>query len=150
MRPARPLGERLAAQSVRQGDCRIWVGTVTNSGTGVVTIGREKMTARAASYEAATGEDAPDGLRMSCGQRLCIEASHIIAPPGVRRARPLWSYVAAPWDRPSGDGACLGRETTGVRCTLPAGPDELCIRHNRVAVQRERRRLETLANRTKG
>ncbi|TCJ89267.1 HNH endonuclease [Cocleimonas flava] len=65
-------------------NCWEWLGQVSNSGHGRITVRdnpqsiNKKLTAETASYTAFIG-DIPDGMFVgqSCGNRLCINPDHL-------------------------------------------------------------------------
>jgi hypothetical protein len=76
------VAERLAAMSVRVGDCLVWVGSINNNGYGRLIVSvdgcRATSYAHRASYEQHVGP-IPEGAEIlhSCDNPPCIEPTHL-------------------------------------------------------------------------
>lgn len=72
--------QALALRSKSEGDCRIWTGSDTGNGYGVVRIAGRLVLAHRASYELANGP-IPEGMVIDhlCHSRGCIEPKHLRA-----------------------------------------------------------------------
>ncbi len=102
------LAERLALRSVLAGDCRIWEGTVTHWGYGVLSWEGKLVYVHRAAWELENGP-IPDGMFIChrCDTPLCIRPEHLFAGThednmadakakgrmhlGVRNGRALWA-----------------------------------------------------------
>ena len=75
------LAERLWNRATKGGDdeCWLWAGKPAN-GYGELRFGGQLYLAHRVSYELAYGA-IPDGLQLhhTCGVRLCVNPSHLIA-----------------------------------------------------------------------
>ena len=70
---------RLSTSPTMRG-CRLWTGAINGDGYGRVGIDCKNLAAHRISYEVANGP-IPDGLEIDhlCGERSCVEPSHLEA-----------------------------------------------------------------------
>lgn len=74
------IEERLAASSVKQGDCLIWTGARRTGGRyGRIAIDGERFGAHRIAYECKHGY-LPEHLHIhhTCGNNLCINPDHLV------------------------------------------------------------------------
>lgn len=81
------LEQTLAEKSIKQGECRIWIGSKHKQGYGLINRARkgkrQTVMAHRAAYELAYGE-IPAGLKIChrCDTPACIEPAHLF--PGTQ------------------------------------------------------------------
>lgn len=82
------LAERLLANSVDKGDCRVWTAALNDSGYGVMSVHDRTQRAHRLSYESFVGP-IPAGLQLDhlCRNRACIKPEHLEAVPTAENTR---------------------------------------------------------------
>lgn len=94
-RPRLPRGtsvaDRLAHWSDREGHCLVWQGQLNNCGYGQMTIAGKTRTVHRVAYELNAGWPIAPGLHVNhlCGNRACIEPTHLSLATPAQNARYL-------------------------------------------------------------
>lgn len=74
------LAERLAAQSIQQGECEVWTGRPDSHGYGRIWDSKQnrRVQAHRAAYELTLGP-IPEGLQLDhlCRNRACVNPAHL-------------------------------------------------------------------------
>ncbi len=88
---AKPLRDRIDAQTDRTGDCWIWIGAMHTSGYGKVGAGGDggaTLLAHRASYELSVGP-IPEGHQIDhlCRNRACVKPQHLEPVPALINMR---------------------------------------------------------------
>jgi len=68
----------LAARTVEQGECRIWIGPVTPGGYGLISLAHRSLYVHRLAYWIARGP-IPDGLTIDhlCKNTRCVNTNHL-------------------------------------------------------------------------
>jgi len=100
-----PVAERLAARSVRVGDCLRWTGAHNELGYGKIKHNGRKVGVHVAAYEVSTGPvpagfDVDHVAELGCSWRDCIEPGHLeaISHGDNLRRSPLVGHREIPHD----------------------------------------------------
>lgn len=77
--PRKPIHERLAANSLPDGECLAWTGSKDRYGYGVLTVGRKQFRAHRLSFAETFGQLIPQGAVVChrCDRPECIEPTHL-------------------------------------------------------------------------
>lgn len=78
---------RLASTPTGAG-CIEWCGVISDSGRGLVTVGRRKWQAHRVAYELATGQPPPRTVAQSCRNPRCVNPKHLQGRDAAPRRRP--------------------------------------------------------------
>ena len=103
-RPRIPISEKIANQvaKIPEAGCWIWLGTITNHGYGVMTLGRKThIVAHRASYELKNGPIRDGMLALHhCDIKCCVNPDHIFL--GTQPAN-------------MDDKVCKNRQASGIK-----------------------------------
>lgn len=78
-RTGRPVAEKIAANTIADGDCLLWTGPLDSGGWGRVSIDHREYLAHRVSYTIAKGQ-IPAGLTLDhfvCRNRACVAPDHL-------------------------------------------------------------------------
>lgn len=108
------VADRLIRLSVDRGDCRVWIGKLTEGGYGYIRVGARSLRAHRVSYETFVGP-IPEALELDhlCRNPACIKPGHLEAVTHAENIARSWSYKTAGLDTPSSATHCInGHERT--------------------------------------
>lgn len=124
----RPVLERLAERSERQGDCLVYTGACDGEGYGIFWVNGRKTRSHRAAYEARHGVNLrrDQFLLHTCDNPPCFEESHLYIGDQLQNMRDRNARGVWPGGYPRATHCSHGHEYTEENVRLDAAGHRVC------------------------